>query len=196
MLRMDSTGQRERWNEKYRASPQSWLEPDPFLPWAFDKFIQPAFPNAGRALDFAGGAGRHALWLAERGWDVTLIDISDAAVELARRKAGPPASRLHLVVEDLARFQGTQNQYDVVAVFFYLDRGIFGDIVRTLKPGGLLVYKTHTIEQLKLAGGPKDAAYLLQPEELPKLAAGLRVLWKREVVEQKATAEIVARKEI
>ena len=69
--------QRERWNEKYRTSPESWVEPDAFLPWAFRKFIQPAFPNAGRVLDVAGGAGRHALWLAQQGWDVTLIDISE-----------------------------------------------------------------------------------------------------------------------
>ena len=29
----------------------------------------------GKALDLAAGSGRHSRWLAERGWDVTAIDI-------------------------------------------------------------------------------------------------------------------------
>src|SRR5436853_489087 len=30
----------------------------------------------GKALDLAAGSGRHARWLADRGWDVTAVDIS------------------------------------------------------------------------------------------------------------------------
>jgi tellurite methyltransferase len=187
--------QRERWNEKYRSSPESWIEPDEFLPWAFREFIQPAFPKRGRALDFAGGAGRHALWLAQQGWDVTLIDISETGVELARQKAGPLAPHVHLVVDDLTHFRASQTQFDIVMGFYYLDRGIFPEIVRALRPGGLLIYKTYTLEQLKLQGGPKDASRLLQPGELPQLVSGLRVVWERETVNEKATAEIVAKKE-
>lgn len=187
--------QRECWNEKYRTSPERWIEPDSFLPWAFRRFIQPAFPNAGRALDFAGGAGRHALWLAQQGWDVTLIDISETGVELARQKAGPLAPHIHCVVDDLTQFRASQTQFDVVMGFYYLDRRIFPEIVRVLPPGGLLLYKTYTLEQLKLASGPKDASRLLEAGELSRLVAGLRVLWERETVSEKATAEIVARKE-
>ena len=192
---MSSDSQRERWNQKYRFSPQSWIEPDAFLPWAFRKFIQRVFPNAGRALDFAGGAGRHAIWLAQQGWDVTLIDISEAGVELARQKAGPLAPRLHYVIEDLTGFRASQTQFDLVMVFNYLDRDVFPEIVRSLRPGGLLLYKTHTLEQLKLAGGPKDTAYLLEPGELARLASGLQILWVREEVSEKATAELVAKRE-
>jgi SAM-dependent methyltransferase len=193
---MSSDSPRERWNEKYRSSPQIWIEPDAFLPWAFRKFVEPAFPNAGRALDFAGGAGRHALWLAQQGWDVTLIDISEAGVELARQKAGWLAPRLHCVVDDLTGFRASQTRFDLVMVFNYLDRGVFPEIVQSLRPGGLLLYKTHTVEQLKLAGGPKDAAYLLEPGELARLASGLQILWEHEEVSEKATAEIVAKREV
>jgi len=191
---MSSEGDlRERWDEKYRTSPEKWIEPDGFLPWAFERFIQPAFPNGGRALDFAGGAGRHAVWLASRGWDVTLIDFSEAGVELAQQKAGTLAPHIHCVVDDLTRFRASQTRFHLVMGFYYLDRAIFPEIVRALRPGGLLIYKTHTVEQLKLASGPKDAAYLLEPGELACLAVGLRVLCEREVVEEKATAEIVGR---
>ncbi len=187
--------QRERWNEKYRTSPESWIDPDEFLPWAFGKFIHPAFPNGGHALDFAGGAGRHALWLAQQGWDVTLIDISEAGVELARQKAGPLAPHIHLVVDDLTHFRTSQNQFDLVMAFYYLDRAVFPELLRALRPGGLLLYKTYTLAQLKLGRGPSDASRLLEPGELSRLAADSCILWERETVSEKATAEIVARKE-
>lgn len=187
--------QRERWNEKYRTSPESWIEPDEFLPWAFRKFIQPAFPTAGHALDFAGGAGRHALWLAQQGWDVTLIDISETGLELARQKAGPLAPHLHLVVDDLTHFRASQTHFDVVMAFYYLDRAIVPELVHALRPGGLLLYKTYTLEQLKLARGPSDPSRLLAPGELSRLLTGLRVLWEKETVSEKATVEVVARKE-
>jgi hypothetical protein len=48
---------------------------------------------------------------------------------------------------------------------------------------------------LKLPGGPKDASHLLAPGELLRLASGMRVLHYRETVAEKATAEVVARKE-
>jgi tellurite methyltransferase len=187
--------QRERWNEKYRTSPESWVEPDEFLPWTFRMFIQPAFPNGGSGLDFAGGAGRHALWLAQQGWDVTLIDISETGVEQARQKAGLLAPRIHFVVDDLTHFHAAQTQFDVVMGFYYLDRAIFPEIVRSVRLGGLLLYKTYTLEQLKLATGPKDPSRLLASGELSRLAAGLHVLWEQEITGEKATAEIVARKE-
>ena len=188
--------ERERWNERYRTSPESWLEPDEFLPWAFRKFLQPAFPNGGRALDFAGGAGRHALWLAQQGWDVTLIDISDTALELARQKAGPLAPHMHFVVDDLTHFRASQTQFDVVMGFYYLDREIFPELIRALRPGGLLMYKTYTKEQVQFARGPKDAARLLEKGELARLVSDLELLWEREVVEEKATAEVVAKKRL
>jgi SAM-dependent methyltransferase len=43
-------------------------------------------PPGGRVLDVGGGAGRYAVWLAERGYDVTLLDPSEGQRELAREK--------------------------------------------------------------------------------------------------------------
>lgn len=194
---LPDSGERERWNRKYRESPGSWLEPDAFLMRAFSEYIRPLFPDGGRALDLAGGAGRHAIWLAKQGWEVTLIDISETGVEQARQNAGPLASHIHFVVDDLTGFTASQTHFekafDVVMVFFFLERKIFPEIVKAIRPGGLLVYKTLTLEQMKLAGGPKDPAHLLEAGELLQLAAGLQVLHYSEEVAEKATAELVAR---
>jgi tellurite methyltransferase len=205
----DDLGERERWNHKYRGAPTAWSStPDPFLERAFSEYVLPLYPEGGSALDFAGGAGRHAIWLAKQGWEVTLMDISEAGIELARRNAGPLASRIHLVADDLTRFKASQTHvehshvdhshvtrgFDVVMVFFYLERTIFSELLRAIRPGGLLLYKTYTSVQGKLPDGPKNPAHLLEPGELLRLAAGLRVLYYREEMAERAPAELVAQK--
>ena len=193
-----SDDEREHWNRKYRESPDSWMVPDPFLPQAFSEYILPMFPDGGSALDLAGGAGRHAIWLAKQGWEVTLIDISETGVEQARQNAGPLATHIHFVVDDLTHFKAAQTgpSFEIVLAFFYLERKIFSELVKAVRPGGLLLYKTHTVSQARLAGGPKNPAHLLEPGELLQLAKGMRVLHYRETEAEKATAELIARKEI
>ncbi|MBI1739807.1 MAG: class I SAM-dependent methyltransferase [Acidobacteriales bacterium] len=191
---MPSSDERERWNRKYRENPEAWLDPDPFLAQAFSKYVQPLFPRGGSALDLAGGAGRHSIWLAKQGWKVTLMDISETGIELARRNAGPLAPHIHFVVDDLTQFRASQTGFDLVIGFFYLERGMFPEILKAVRPGGLLVYKTYTVEQLKLSSGPKDPSHLLEPKELLRLVEGLQVLHYSETVAEKATAEIVARR--
>lgn len=188
--------ERERWNQKYSetSGTDTWTIPDTFLLQAFSKYVAPLFPHGGSGLDLAGGAGRHAIWLAEQGWKVTLIDISETGVEQARQNAGPLRSQIRFAVDDLTHFQASQTQFDLVTVFFYLERNIFSEIVKAIKPGGLLIFKTHTVAQVHLPGGPKNPTHLLQPGELLKLASGLDVLHYKEEVAKKATAELVARK--
>jgi tellurite methyltransferase len=130
MSHSNSDNERERWNRKYSEDCDAALRaPDPFLELAFARFILPLFSNGGRAIDLAGGTGRHAIWLAQQGWKVTLIDISETGVERARQSAGPLASHIRFVVDDLTRFQASQTEFearfDVVMAFFYLERIFF-----------------------------------------------------------------------
>jgi SAM-dependent methyltransferase len=205
---------RERWNRKHRESLDSSgrlvsANPDPLLEKAFAEYVLPLFPNGGSALDLAGGTGRHAIWLAKRGWEVTLIDVSDVGVEQARENAGRFASNIRFVIDDLTGFlasqtQDSQRQFDLVIVFYYLEREIFPEILKALRPGGLLIYKTHMRPitasdadrdgEKKLTQGPKNAAYLLMPGELPRLAKGLRIMHYREDLAGRATAELIGRK--
>ena len=67
------------WNQKHRERTHSSLTPDPLLVAAYDEFLAEKPP--GKALDVAAGVGRHAVWLAERGWQVRLIDISETGME-------------------------------------------------------------------------------------------------------------------
>lgn len=187
------------WNRKYADAPEKWLEPDPFLVGAYERFL--ANMPAGSALDLAGGAGRHAIWLAARGWKVTIIDISDVGLGMARENAakllGSELAHDRIVVKaaDLNREASLGDQlYELVVVFRYLNRALFPALMRALQPGGTLIYSTYTIAQQKFANGPRDTRFLLQPDELRQAFASLNVLQYDETAQGKGLAELVARK--
>lgn len=166
---------------------------------AYEEFVQPIQQRPGRASDVAGGVGRHALWLAKRKWKVTLVDVSDVAIELAQRNARRVGAKIEARLADLSASGGrrllSSEAYDVVLVFFYLERKLFPALLRALKPGGILIYKTYTVDQRRFRGGPKHPLHLLKPNELVRAFRGLRVLHYRETVKDKGVAEFVGLKQ-
>jgi tellurite methyltransferase len=197
---MAEADERAVWNKRYAEGSHTSLEAEALLVQVYDEYLASRPP--GTALDVAGGAGRHALWLAQRGWRVKLVDISERAIALARENLRNAVSaRLETLVEtELADLNSIQilgqanDKYDLVLVFFFLQRELFPALAAALKPGGLLIYKTYTTEQLRLSGGPRDSRFLLQPGELQSAFPSLQLLHYRESVMNKATAELVARK--
>ena len=140
--------------------------------------------------------GRHAIWLAQRGWRVELVDISEAGVKQAEKNAKQTgtASSIAIEVRDLnsGREIGRE-QYDLVVVFFFLQRELFPALAAALKPGGHLIYKTYTTEQQRFAGGsfnsgPSHPMFLLQPNELLHAFPSLRVLHYHETLVDKGVA--------
>ena len=157
-------------------------EPQPMAgpsPWLFE--CADLVPRSGRALDVACGRGRHALLLASTGLDVTAID-RDAAV-LARLQAH--ADRLGLPVQtrvtDLEADDVDLGErgYDVVLVTRYLHRPLLPHLVRSLAPGGVLIYETFLDRQAEV-GHPKNPDFLLRPGELVQLVQPLEVVRKFE----------------
>jgi tellurite methyltransferase len=191
--------QKASWNKKYSEGSHSSLEPDPFLVSAYDELLFSTSP--GLALDVAGGVGRHSIWLAQRGWRVKLIDISDVGIGLAEKNAsrvlGPVATEF-LITTEVADLNSVQHfgheQYDLVLVFFFLQRELFPALAAALKPGGTLIYKTYTTEQKNFASGPSHPMFLLESNELLHAFSSLRVLHYHETVQRKGMAELVARK--
>jgi tellurite methyltransferase len=197
--------EKNRWDARYTESPGSWTEPDDFLTSAYEEFLTTVPP--GHALDLAGGAGRNSIYLLHHGWQVKLVDISEVALRLAREKearhrqeclchstfANPPvlaAQQMDLnTVADLGA-----EQYDLIVAFYFLRRELFPAILHALKPDGFLIYRTYTINRMKVPGGPSDPRYLLQPNELLRTFQDLRVLHYHETAEGKAAAELVGLK--
>lgn len=188
------------WNKKYSEGSHSSLDPDPFLMSAYHEFLFGTSP--GLALDVAGGVGRHAIWLAQRGWRVKLVDISEAGVKQAEQNAKQTgtASSIAFEVRDLNSEQNLgREQYDLVVVFFFLQRELFPALAAAIKPGGHLIYKTYTTEQQRFGGGrfssgPSHPMFLLQPNELLHAFPSLRVLHYHETTQERGVAELVARR--
>jgi len=192
----DATEERERdkWNQRYLEGTHGNLSPDSLLIDAFDRYIEPLFPNAGVALDIAGGTGRHAIFLAKKGWRVRLTDIAEAGIANARANAGSMANRIDFRVEDLTRFDGDRESYELILVFFFLRREMFPELVKALKPGGLLIYKGYTRGQAKFCGGPTNPDYLFGENELLDSFRELQVLHYAELIRDCGRAELVGRK--
>jgi tellurite methyltransferase len=183
------------WNKKYSEGSHSSLEPDPFLVSAYDEFLFGT--SHGLALDVAGGVGRHSIWLAQRGWRVKLLDISEVGVKQAEKNAKRTgaASSISTEIRDLNTTQDLgREQYDLIVVFFFLQRELFPALLDAIKPGGILIYKTYTTEQKNFPGGPSHPMFLLQPNELLHAFPSLRVLHYHETIQERGVAELVARK--
>ena len=84
---MGDIDSRALWNRKYEEGLPSLINPDPFFVSAYERLVDQSFPNASRALDLAAGLGRHTLWLAQRRWQVSAVDVSEVAIEKLREKA-------------------------------------------------------------------------------------------------------------
>jgi len=194
----DPMDERSSWNAKFSSGSHISLDPDPLLVAAWSEYVEPLLSSNDRrrALDVGGGVGRHALYVAERGWKTTLIDGSDKGIELARENARQRRLKIDLRNEDLRFTELASEAYELILVFFYLQRALFPALIRALVPGGILIYKTYTRDHPRLSGGkgPTHPMHLLEPNELLKAFNSLQVLFYRETVREKGVAELIVRK--
>ena len=139
---MPSNEPRSHWDLKYEQGLPSLEKPDPFFLTAFDQFVTDSFPNGGTALDLAGGIGRHALWLAKRNWQVTVVDISEVAIRKLDQDAQRLDISLNLLALDAREYAFEPASFDLIVMFYHLDRDICPQALSTLKPGGFLICKS------------------------------------------------------
>jgi rhodanese-related sulfurtransferase len=173
------------------GSPYSTLGPSPWLVGNVD-----LLPRGGEALDVACGGGRHALLLASAGWSVRAVDRDAEAI--ARLDADARRLEAPIVAETLDLEAGTvdlgQEAYDLILVVHYLHRPLFPTLARALRPGGLLLYETFTVDQA-MRGKPTNPDFLLRHGELPELVAPLVVERSFEgESEDRMVAAVAARK--
>jgi SAM-dependent methyltransferase len=185
---------RERWNTKWREQAGELAPPSPFL-------VEHAhlLPARGHALDVAGGAGRNAVWLAKRGLDVTLIDISRVAIDRAERKADAAGvgDRLRLLEADLDTAELPAPLFELVLITNFLLRARRDELARLLHIGGVLIATQPTVHNLERHEHPRRE-HLVEPGELEEWtrSLGFSTLVAREgwTSEGRHDAEIVARR--
>ncbi|MGY1744114.1 class I SAM-dependent methyltransferase [Blastococcus sp. SYSU D00695] len=133
----------------------------------------------GTAVDLAAGEGRHALWLAARGWRVTAVDFSAAG--LARGRERPGAAQVEWVTADVLTWPGPAGPVDLVLVaYLHLPppqlEELLARAVGWLRPGGRLLVLGHDVDNLEHGvGGPQEPAVLHGVARLGPVAALLDV---------------------
>lgn len=185
----------KRWDERYRGRGFVFPKgPHPFLKKHFRLLPK------GRALDLAAGEGRNAIFLAEKGFEVDAVDISEVALKKARQWAREKGVKIRTVVGDLDSYIIGEASYDVILNFYFLRRRLIPKIKRGLNKGGKVVFETYLLEQRSIGvAGPKNPRYFLKPNELLNWFRDFRVLVYREGVfredgRKKAIASLVAEK--
>jgi SAM-dependent methyltransferase len=158
------------WDERYRTSELIWkAAPNQWV----RQYTQDLSP--GTALDLASGEGRNAIWLADRGWQVTAVDFSAVAMEKAKELASQhgnrTADRIEWVVEDVLSYAPTA-EYDLVLVI-YLQiaaeqrKTLLQHAAAVVSPGGrLLVVGHHTDNLLHGVGGPPNPEVLYTEDDI------------------------------
>ena len=174
-----SDDDRARWDARYRRGEEGAGAPSPFVLAAAEHV-----PRRGRALDVAAGAGRNGLWLASRGLDVCLVDISPVGLGLAEERAARAGLRVRTVAADLEREPLPPGRWDVVVWTSYLQRSLFPAVRAALAPGGLWIFAHPTARNLERHPRP-SRRFLLAPGELAGEVGALEVL----VLEEGWTAE-------
>lgn len=167
---------RDDWDRRYDTPALIWSgEPNRFLE------AEVAGMPPGRALDLACGEGRNAVWLAERGWDVTAVDFSARALEKARDLAVRRGVAVRLVEADLADHEPEPGGADLVVVLYlHLPAperaAVLARAAAALAPDGVILAVGHDLLNLTEGhGGPRDPQILWTPDDVAADLPGLVV---------------------
>jgi tellurite methyltransferase len=194
------------WDETYRHTAAA----HPAEPASIVREFLPLLPP-GAALDVACGTGRHSVLLGARGQQVTAVDWSRAGLEMLEARAraeGIPIRRISsaeqivkrhhggidLVQANLQQLQLPENTFELILCVQYLQRSLFPELERALRPGGVLLFETFTQAQLAFNGGPRNPEHLLNPGELRTAFSGLRIIFHRELRAGQGIASLLAQK--
>ncbi|HNP60707.1 MAG TPA: dihydroneopterin aldolase [Nitrospirales bacterium] len=136
----------------------------------------------GTALDVATGRGRHALYLASKGFSVHGIDRDADALHELQTQA-QEAGLSSITTESIDLEVNPQHppdlgtaMYDVILVFFYLNRPLFPQLIKALKSGGVIMYETFLLDNHIHRQHPRRKEFCLESNELLGLLQGLSIL--------------------
>ncbi len=155
------------WDRRYGEHELVWTsQPNRFLV-AETEDLPPS-----RALDLACGEGRNAVWLAERGWEVTGVDFSAVGIGTAQRLAADRGVYAQWIVADLLEYEPEPRASDLVIVLYLQVPAVerarvlrrAADAVGTA--GTLLVVAHDSANLAEGYGGPRDPAVLYTAEDV------------------------------
>jgi 2-polyprenyl-3-methyl-5-hydroxy-6-metoxy-1,4-benzoquinol methylase len=140
----------------------------------------------GRALDVGCGSGADAIWLAQRGWQVTAVDISTAALDRAAIAAHDAGVAVNWICADISTIPLAVGAYDLVSIQYPAlrhgpDDALIRSLLDAVAPGGTILVVGHGPESHEYARTQGlDPTQYIEPADV---AARLDESWRIEVNE-------------
>jgi 2-polyprenyl-3-methyl-5-hydroxy-6-metoxy-1,4-benzoquinol methylase len=166
------------WDERFSQSQPVYGD----QPNAFLAAQTPRFQRGMKLLVPADGYGRNGIWLARQGFSVHTVDLSPVGVARARKTAEAVGLAMTIEQADLALWKWPEAEFDgVFAIFLHLPPDVrakvHGAMLRSVKPGGLVIVEAFSTSQLKYSsGGPKRVELLYTAEMLRRDFAGTEAI--------------------
>jgi len=129
-----------------------------------------------KILEVGFGTGTDTLFLAENGFDVYGIDISETAKKITEKKAMEKKLKVHLKVADMRAIPFADASFDAVVSVYTLPhntlvglRKTFSELKRVLKPKGMLIATLVSTKDTRYGAGkmvePNTFLILDDPDE-------------------------------
>ncbi len=170
------------WDERYSQAEYVYgKNPNDFLVEVVQQIPK------GRVLCLADGEGRHGVYLAQQGCQVTAVDGSSVGLEKARKLAAERSVTIETIAADLAEFAIQPNSWDaIVSIFCHLPSTVRAhvhqQVVAGLRSGGVFVLEAYTPRQLEFkTGGPPTADLTMELTTLQEELEGLNFKHAAEV---------------
>lgn len=164
-------GDRARWNERWAGRGPGTTHRSLLL-----ETVEPWLPETGRALDVGGGGSTESFVLAESGLDVTVVDVSDTGLRIARDQCAAAGHPITTVCRDLDVEPPPSGPWDLIVVANYLNRSLIPQLRRELRPGGgVLAVAIATVTNLERSPRPRRE-HLVEADEILAFAGDLQVV--------------------
>jgi trans-aconitate methyltransferase len=168
-----NSGRLAHWQNVYKEKAEnqvSWFQENPAISLELIEAVHPKFDSA--IVDIGGGASRLVDRLAREGYrDLTVLDVSESAIAMAKARMGEPAEAVKWIVADVTQWEPTR-RYDLWhdrAAFHFLtqapDRNAYVEcLASALRPGGHAIIGTFAVDGPERCSGLPvvryDAAFL------------------------------------
>jgi SAM-dependent methyltransferase len=167
----------EKWNARYAEPDSSDKHPIPFLSSNIDQL------GCGKALVLAAGRGHNAVYLAENGFDVTALDISEVGLAICTDLANSRGINIQTICGDLDDYDLGTAEYDLITMIYFYEPSLFPAIRRAIKPGGCFLFQTFSTQHATVGTfGPRNPAYLASKSAVTQPFAGDHIAHCEEVV--------------
>ena len=157
----------QRWNIRHVEKP---MPKD--VTHTLQKYIKEA--TVGKALDIACGTGRNTHYLADLGFVVDAVDLSDYALGCIREDANIIKQESDLDLYDI------EKKYDLIININYLNRRLMPQIKDALNKGGVVIFETFIVAHDKPENGSMNPEYLLKKNELLDSFIDLDIIYYEE----------------